>query len=457
MQFGNSKMIGEGYNPALDIQDFSPYLRRNEQVRGEIADSIKNAGNMMVDYAKERKDLDAKVKSGDFMLKYAEMQYPDQKEQFAALRNEMANPELSKHEQAAMADSITNMIALGTANDRYKQEYNMRSQEFALRQREAGEMSTARNFDIATAKNKQEAEKIVDQTIGPVKLQAAIDMMKKVAPERLKTMPNIEAMSPEMQSQIADAMVLTLPKKQQEIFMEKYPVPGGTLPATYNPTTGKATPISLDLPLPPMDTQDGEVLPPKPGTETTTYQGLPIIPDVSPQEQELKNLEIQKAKQEIQTGETAKTDKSLAAGAAVAKSQRMASLLDQLDKHPGFSGLFGFGMGARMVPGTDAAGAETLFKQIDAMGFIEAIKDMKGMGALSNAEGEKVSAALVGMDPKMPEKEARAKILEIKDQIQIGIQRQQSGKLVNPDGSPMSAPASPVNNSLLNAWQNRPR
>jgi len=77
-----------------------------------------------------------------------------------------------------------------------------------------------------------------------------------------------------------------------------------------------------------------------------------------------------------------------------------------------------------------------LLDQIDAQGFLVSIQDMKGMGALSNAEGEKVSAALMGIKPKMKEKEARAKIAEIKAYISAGMQRMQTGNLVNPDGTP---------------------
>ena len=129
MPYGNAQKLGEGMDPRLFVQDYTGYADAAKIQSAGMMNMTDSISNAITDYAKERKDLNAKVKAGDFMLKYAEMEYPEKKEQFAALRNEMANPALSKAEQAAMADSITGMIALGTANDRYNREFGMRAQD----------------------------------------------------------------------------------------------------------------------------------------------------------------------------------------------------------------------------------------------------------------------------------------------------------------------------------------
>jgi hypothetical protein len=231
-----------------------------------------------------------------------------------------------------------------------------------------------------------------------------------------------------------------MPKEEQAKFVPDFMVNvNGTnakLPGVVQGNTFYPAQIAGDLAPPDGIMPDGSPL----DTSGVTVDGLPGVlpPRIVPGNIQGQDPMSPTEKIAVQKYQDEQAAKQQAVGATAAKSERMFALLDQLDKHPGFSGLFGFGVGSRKIPGTDAAGAETLFKQIDAMGFIEAIKDMKGMGALSNAEGEKVSAALVGMDPKMPEKEARAKIAEIKAYLAAGAQRIQTGNLVNPDGTPQT-------------------
>jgi hypothetical protein len=258
---------------------------------------------------------------------------------------------------------------------------------------------------------------------------------------------------------VAESYFTRLPKEEQAKYINDFPANvGGTnvkLPGVVQGNTFYPTQIAGDLAPPDGIMPDGSPL----DTSGVTVDGLPgVLPPrifpgniqgqdpLSPTEE----IAVRKYTDELEA-------KGQAVAATAAKTERMVALLDQLDKHPGFSGLFGFGMGSRKIPGTDAAGAETLFKQIEAMGFIEAIKDMKGMGALSNAEGEKVSAALVGMDPKMPEKEARTKINEIKAYMNLGMTRLRGGSLVNPDGSPKQATAADIRGNATSRLRSLPK
>ena len=453
-------LLGQGYRPELGVYDYSAITRANEMMGLATANLGQQVGDGIEDYTKQRKDLSARVKAGDFMLKYAEMTNPDQKDQFAALRNEMANPALSKSDQAAMADSISGMIALGTANDRFAKEFGMRGQELALRQREASELSKARQFDLSSAEQSREAKRIVAESVGPAKLQAAIDMAKRTRPDLLAAMPDVSAMAPDMQSQIADSIIQLLPPADKKKLVEKFPVMidgvEGTLPAWVDETTGTASPVQMD----------GMVLPPKPGSESMTPEEMAantpnpaFIPAVPAADRELKGLQIEKAKQEIGAGQTAATDKTTAAAATVAKSEEMISALNKLESHPGFNNLFGSNVGVpTWAPGSSGADAKALFNQVEGKGFIEAIQAMKGMGALSNAEGEKASMSYLGLTPAMSEGAAKTRIKELKSLVEQGIQRQKSGQLVNPDGTPKAAAqAGPGSSDLLNAWQNRPR
>jgi hypothetical protein len=118
------------------------------------------------------------------------------------------------------------------------------------------------------------------------------------------------------------------------------------------------------------------------------------------------------------------------------KSDRFVKTLEKLRDHKGFSRLFGTTWLSPDIGGTAGAGAKTLYKQVEAKGFMEAIKDMKGMGALSDAEGSRASIAFNGLDPDMPEEDAKAAIADLIDVIKLGQQRLTGNKLVNPDGTP---------------------
>jgi hypothetical protein len=121
------------------------------------------------------------------------------------------------------------------------------------------------------------------------------------------------------------------------------------------------------------------------------------------------------------------------------KSERFVKSLEKLRDHKGFSRLFGATWLSPSIAGTKGAGAKALFEQVEAMGFMEAIKDMKGMGALSDAEGSRASIAFTGLKPDMPEEDAKAAIKDLIEVVQLGQQRMTGNQLVNPDGSPQTA------------------
>jgi hypothetical protein len=121
------------------------------------------------------------------------------------------------------------------------------------------------------------------------------------------------------------------------------------------------------------------------------------------------------------------------------KSDRFIAALEKLKSHKGFSRLFGATWLSPSISGTKGAGAKALFRQVEAMGFMEAIKDMKGLGALSDSEGARASIAFTGLDPDMPEEDAIAQINEVIDVVKLGKERITGNKLVNPDGSPQTA------------------
>jgi hypothetical protein len=133
-----------------------------------------------------------------------------------------------------------------------------------------------------------------------------------------------------------------------------------------------------------------------------------------------------------QKAELSQREMQQSMAAAKDKSDRFIAALEKLKSHKGFSRLFGATWLSPSISGTKGAGAKALFRQVEAMGFMEAIKDMKGLGALSDSEGARASIAFTGLDPD-------AQINEVIDVVKLGKERITGNKLVNPDGSPQTA------------------
>lgn len=73
--------------------------------------------------------------------------------------------------------------------------------------------------------------------------------------------------------------------------------------------------------------------------------------------------------------------------------------VNELMKHPGLRS--GTGRGGDFTAwfnGTDAADFRAMLKTVDSQQFLSAIKQMKGMGALSDAEGSRLSSAVASLD-----------------------------------------------------------
>ena len=104
------------------------------------------------------------------------------------------------------------------------------------------------------------------------------------------------------------------------------------------------------------------------------------------------------------------------------------SALDTLNviaTHPGKKDVVGALTGGvrSMIPGTDAAGFAAQLETFKAQTFIPQVAALKGMGALSDAEGKKLTAAVGALDPKMKPREFDAQVAKIKADLEAARQR----------------------------------
>ncbi len=148
-------------------------------------------------------------------------------------------------------------------------------------------------------------------------------------------------------------------------------------------------------------------------------------------------------------------------GSNQAKASQLASFdtmlgtLDRLSKHTGLARSVGVYGALPTMPGSDSANFQAELETFKSQAFIPMVSQLKGMGALSDAEGKKLSAAVGALDPKMGEKAFRESVGRIMTDMQAARDRMAgSAKQANPAAqSPSSGVLSPqqsTNDQLLN-------
>lgn len=158
----------------------------------------------------------------------------------------------------------------------------------------------------------------------------------------------------------------------------------------------------------------------------------------------IKLADLQDKRQQNQQAiEQAKRDKADAYNAGIDTLNRTIDTATKVLNSPGFTGYFGTNLNplsSRHIPGTDAADTEALVDTLKSQGFMSGIQQMKGMGALSNAEGQKVMDAIGNLSASQSEKSARAAINTIISTTQRAQQRMQQkyGKDIQTQSSSQS-------------------
>lgn len=131
----------------------------------------------------------------------------------------------------------------------------------------------------------------------------------------------------------------------------------------------------------------------------------------------IKLADLQDKRQQNQSAiEQGKRDKADAYYSGMDNMSRTIDTATKVLKSPGFTGYFGTNLNplsSRYIPGTDAADTEALVDTLKSQGFMSGIQQMKGMGALSNAEGQKVMDAIGNLSSGQSEKSAREAIKTI--------------------------------------------
>jgi hypothetical protein len=124
---------------------------------------------------------------------------------------------------------------------------------------------------------------------------------------------------------------------------------------------------------------------------------------------------------------------------ALADINKMRRDIQGFVSHPGFSTVYGKSRVGAFIPGTEAAGAEGRRRTLDAQAFGVTIQKMRGLGALSNAEGQKVTEAFThATNPRISEEEAKKAWDDVLYYLDLAEQRANQKALLPGEAQPAS-------------------
>jgi len=137
------------------------------------------------------------------------------------------------------------------------------------------------------------------------------------------------------------------------------------------------------------------------------YERLKPKPMTPLQEKQMSKMEREEA-----AAKTKSVDETASAIAAMDSTIGTIDRLlegDALEKAAGWQSTF------PTVGGTDAANFEAMLETLQSQAFLSQVKQMKGMGALSENEGKKLGAAIGSLDLSMSDEALRKELGRIKD------------------------------------------
>ncbi|WP_408953053.1 transglycosylase SLT domain-containing protein [Lysobacter sp. Hz 25] len=116
----------------------------------------------------------------------------------------------------------------------------------------------------------------------------------------------------------------------------------------------------------------------------------------------------------IQKMETERLEKVQGIQGSITQTQTALDSIDTLLKAPGLDAAVGMGSMFPTAPGSDAANFEAQLDTFKAQTFVPMVSQLKGMGALSDAEGKKLSEAVGALNIKMSDSAFRASLSSVK-------------------------------------------
>ena len=129
----------------------------------------------------------------------------------------------------------------------------------------------------------------------------------------------------------------------------------------------------------------------------------------------------------------------VAAPADIAVADRTLGYIDEVRNHPGKGQGTGLSSYGNWIPGTSGKDFQNRVDQLKSGAFLSAIDELRGMGSLSNAEGQTAMAAITRMDTATSEKEFDAALADYEEIVKLG--RDRASKRLKAPAEAGDAPA----------------
>lgn len=173
-------------------------------------------------------------------------------------------------------------------------------------------------------------------------------------------------------------------------------------------------------------------------TETNTASGQRIT------DERARDLNATKVEENKLKREAKEDTANLTKASQLASFDTMLGTLDRLGKHPGLTRSVGLTGALPTMPGSDSANFQAELNTFQSQAFLPMVAQLKGMGALSDAEGKKLTAAVGALDPKMGEKAFRESVGRITADMDAARKRMEGIGQRAATGSAGSGAAAPL-------------
>lgn len=129
------------------------------------------------------------------------------------------------------------------------------------------------------------------------------------------------------------------------------------------------------------------------------------------------DLQNQNSSKEKPEQKIDRINSAISAADATAQAARAARDASSLIKHPGLNLGTGLTSALGLVPSSDAKDFQARLENLKSQVFLPTVKAMQGMGALSNAEGEKIASAVANLDPRLSPDAMRQQLTVLAQQM----------------------------------------
>jgi hypothetical protein len=453
--------IGDTIQAGLNAYDPSPYLRAQGNATQSIGAGIAQGIGAAGDAVKDRRQKKDTIKTSKELAQAMSKLYPESAEAMQPIIDQLDNEEMPLSERSALGAQIGEFINMGVQKSRDNALLGLEKDRIEIARRSAtvaergmDNEEERQRYDTEALDRALETQTQTEAVVGPAVLDALVAQAQSdkaagrtggMAVEQLQAALDSP---PSVQMNIAKAAMAMRPEGS-ELRDVKFTQDGVAMTGTgvYDQRTGRLKVLPVEVPgvaygdgsggdtLPEMtqveiDTlnaqaldnevaaaEAGMVLPPK------VTAGAPIAAPPKPQTETQKKLdEMALAKAE---GEIAKEVTTLSG--AKTNAEAAIVVMDNLVKHPGFEAAVGSGFSKTLlrqdeaIRGSDRAGAEAMIAQLKGQAFLNAIQQLRGLGALSDAEGAKLQQAAARLDPNQKESDFKAALAEYRAIVQKGV------------------------------------